>query len=38
MPTKVNEVYYCKVCGNEVQITHAGSGALFCCGQKMEKL
>ncbi len=36
--TNVNEVYKCNVCGNIVEVLHAGSGELVCCGQPMELL
>jgi len=36
--TNVNEVYKCNVCGNIVEVLHAGKGELVCCGQPMELL
>jgi superoxide reductase len=33
--TKKNEVYKCSLCGNIVEILHAGAGELVCCGQAM---
>lgn len=36
--TKIQEVYKCKVCGNIVEVVHAGGGKLMCCGQEMERL
>jgi superoxide reductase len=36
--TKINEIYKCNVCGNIVQILHAGVGDLVCCEQEMELL
>ena len=33
--TKKNEVYKCSLCGNIVEILHAGAGELVCCGQTM---
>ena len=30
------ETYVCKKCGNEVEISNAGTGTLVCCGQDME--
>jgi superoxide reductase len=36
--TSVNEVYKCNVCGNIVEVLHAGAGELVCCGQPMELL
>ncbi len=35
--TKLNEVYKCSVCGNIVEVVHAGAGQLVCCGQPMNK-
>ncbi|MCJ8500972.1 desulfoferrodoxin [Desulfatitalea alkaliphila] len=29
------EVYKCEVCGNIVEVLHAGPGQLVCCGQPM---
>ena len=29
-------IYKCNVCGNIVEVLHAGSGELVCCGQPME--
>ncbi len=34
--TKLNEVYKCSVCGNIVQVVHASSGTLVCCGKPMN--
>ena len=34
--TKINQVYKCAICGNIVEILHAGDGILVCCGQPME--
>lgn len=36
--TKVGEVYKCNICGNIVEVLHAGAGKLVCCGQPMELL
>ncbi len=33
--TKLNQVYKCSVCGNMVEVVHASSGELTCCGQAM---
>lgn len=33
--TKILEIYKCKVCGNIVEMVHAGNGELVCCGQPM---
>lgn len=34
--TELNQVYKCNVCGNMVEMVHAGAGQLVCCGQPME--
>ena len=31
----LNEIYKCNVCGNIVEVVHAGGGELVCCGQAM---
>jgi len=33
--TKRFEIYKCEICGNIVEVLHAGAGALVCCGQEM---
>ena len=30
--TKRLEVYKCELCGNIVEVLHAGGGELVCCG------
>ena len=30
------EIYKCAVCGNIVEVLHAGDGELVCCGQPMN--
>lgn len=30
------EVYKCEICGNIVEVLHAGGGELVCCGQPMS--
>jgi superoxide reductase len=34
--TEIKQVYKCNVCGNVVEVLHAGVGELVCCGQPME--
>jgi superoxide reductase len=34
--TKQLEIYKCEVCGNIVEMLHAGAGELVCCGQPMR--
>lgn len=36
--TKVGEIYKCEVCGNIVEVLHAGAGELVCCGQAMKNM
>lgn len=36
--TKLNQIYRCNVCGNIVELLHAGYGELVCCDQPMELL
>lgn len=33
---KFKEIYKCAVCGNIVEVLHAGTGELVCCGKTME--
>lgn len=30
------QIYKCEVCGNIVEVLHAGQGELVCCGQPMK--
>ena len=36
--TEQRQVYKCNICGNMVEVLHAGVGQLVCCGQPMELL
>ena len=36
--TKQKEIYKCNICGNIVEVLHAGVGELVCCGEPMELL
>ncbi|PNX49044.1 MAG: desulfoferrodoxin [Thermoplasmata archaeon M11B2D] len=36
--TNIKEIYKCTVCGNIVEVLHAGVGELVCCGQPMQLL
>lgn len=36
--TELNQVYKCNVCGNMVEVVHAGDGELVCCGQPMARM
>lgn len=34
--TKQKQIWKCNVCGNIVEVLHAGAGELVCCGQPMK--
>jgi len=34
--TEQNQIYKCEICGNIVEVLHAGVGELVCCGQPMK--
>ncbi len=34
--TKKLQIYKCEVCGNIIEMLHAGTGDLVCCGQPMK--
>ena len=34
--TKIRDIYKCNICGNIVEVLHAGVGELVCCGEPME--
>ena len=34
--TQLKQIYKCNVCGNIVEVVHAGAGELVCCGQPMQ--
>jgi len=36
--TVLKQVYKCSVCGNIIEVLHAGVGELVCCGQPMNLL
>ena len=36
--TEQKQIYKCNVCGNIIEVLHAGIGELVCCGQPMELL
>lgn len=36
--TKINDIYYCPICKNVVEVTHEGADALVCCGESMKLL
>ena len=36
--TELLQVYKCDICGNMVEMVHAGAGELVCCGAPMKHL
>ena len=36
--TECKQVYRCEICGNIVEVVHAGKGQLSCCGQPMKHM
>lgn len=34
----INQIYRCPICGNIVEVLHAGGGELVCCGKSMVLL
>lgn len=36
--TERDQIYRCAICGNIVEVKHAGAGELVCCGQSMKLL
>ena len=36
--TEQRQIYKCNICGNIVEVLHAGVGQLVCCGRPMELL
>jgi len=35
--TQREQVYKCEVCGNIVEVLHAGVGELVCCGKRQRE-
>ena len=35
---KVDEVYFCKICGNKVRVVEASVPVLICCGESMKMI
>lgn len=36
MSTRVGKIYFCPVCGNEIEFKRDGGGQIFCCNQEMR--
>jgi len=34
--TKANQIWKCEICGNIIEIEHAGADSLVCCNQPMD--
>ena len=37
MPNRVDKIFVCETCGNEVRMEKDGGGHLVCCGQEMKE-
>ena len=37
MSSYKGELYYCELCGTEVEVKNGGDGSLSCCGQVMKQ-
>lgn len=35
--TERSAIYKCEICGNIVEVLHAGAGDLVCCGETMKR-
>jgi len=35
MSDRVDKVYYCRICGNEVKFLKDGRGKFICCAEEM---
>jgi len=35
---QIKQICKCNICGNIIEVLHAGEGQLVCCGQPMEKM
>ena len=35
---KLMEIYHCSICGNIIEVVHAGYGQLVCCSQPMTQM
>lgn len=38
MSNRVDKIFVCAICGNEVRIEKDGGGKLVCCGQEMKEI
>jgi len=36
MTNRKGKIYFCAICGNEVEFTKDGGGQLICCGEAMQ--
>jgi len=37
MSNRVDKIYFCALCGNEVRFENDGGGAIVCCGEVMKE-
>lgn len=36
MSSRVGIIYFCPICGNEVEFVRDGGAPIICCGQEMQ--
>ena len=36
MSNRVDKIYFCRLCGNEVKFVKDGGGKIICCGEEMQ--
>ena len=36
MSNRIDKIYFCRICGNEVKFVRDGGGKLICCGEDMQ--
>ena len=36
MNARVGKIYFCRICGNEIEFIKDGGGAIICCGEEMQ--
>ena len=36
MSSRVDKVYFCRICGNEVKFVCDGGSSIVCCGEEMQ--
>ncbi len=36
MSDRIDKIYFCRICGNEVKFVADGGGKIICCGEEMR--